>query len=261
MISIANVRQTVLHRDNRFVAALIGIWVLSMITLPIFKWTFGPGAIPWGVVVTTILQATATVTVLASQWGIRRALTVAGLVMGLTWAVEALGTATGFPFGHYTYTDVLQPQLLNVPVIIAIAWLMMLPSAWAVAYVLNGRRYGLRFVVIAALAMTAWDLFLDPQMVSWNLWTWDSPGTWSYFGVPWVNFLGWIVTAALVTVVVRPNNLPVTPLLTIYGIVWVLQTIGMAFFWGLVAPALVGFVGMGAFVLLVTRQLQRERHA
>lgn len=243
--------------QDRNLYLLIVLWALSMITLPIFKWTFGESAIVWGVNATTLFQATTAVIILAVAWGMRRALHTAGLVILMTWGVEALGTATGFPFGHYDYTAVLQPQLLDVPILIAFAWLMMLPSAWVVAYLVNGRQFGWRFIVLSGLAMTAWDLFLDPQMVGWGLWEWQSVSGFSYFGIPWVNFVGWFATAALVTLVVNPRDLLVMPLLTIYVVVWLLQTIGQLFFWSLIGPAVVGFLGMGIFVALALHQVRQ----
>lgn len=252
-MNVATIQRNITS-EYRLVLALIGIWVLSMISLPIFKWTVGTDAIVWGVNVTTILQVTAVVTILVIAWGFRRAAAAASAVVVMTWSVEALGTATGFPFGHYDYTAALQPQLLNVPILIAFAWLMMLPSSWAVAYLINGRRFGWRFVAFTGLAMTAWDFFLDPQMVGWGLWEWGTSG--AYFGIPLVNFLGWFATAAVVTLIVRPRDLPVIPLLTIYVIVWVLQTIGQLFFWGLVGPGLVGFLFMGIFVGLSVYRLR-----
>jgi uncharacterized membrane protein len=248
---------TQLDNISRIAYTLIGAWLLAMVSLPIFKWTVGTSAIIWGVNATTVLQATAVIVILATAWGLRRALVTAGTVMLLTWAVEALGTATGFPFGHYDYTQALQPQIANVPVLISIAWLMMLPSSWAVAYVLNDGKYGLRFILTAALAMTAWDLFLDPQMVAWDLWRWELESG-GYFGIPWVNFVGWIATAALVTAAIRPKDLPIMPLFVIYVIVWVLQTIGQALFWGQPGPALVVFIAMGIFVLLSVYKLRQE---
>lgn len=242
--------------DSRPIYALIGVWVLSMISLPIFRWTIGDNAIVWGVNVTTILQAVVSFAILVPAWGLVRATRTAAIVVVMTWGVEAIGTATGFPFGHYDYTAALQPQLLNVPVLIALAWFMMLPAAWAVGQVLSGGTYGIRFLVISALAMTAWDFFLDPQMVGWGLWEWNNAGEFSYFGIPWVNFVGWFATAVVVTLVARPRNLPVTPLLTIYVTVWMLQTIGQLFFWGLIGPALVGFFSMGIFVVLAFRRLR-----
>ena len=233
---------------------LIALWALSMITLPIFMWTIGDKAIVWGINVTTCLQAVAAVATLATQWKQRRILLTVGTVVLITLLAEALGTATGFPFGRYHYTEVLQPQLLNVPVIITIAWLMMLPSAWTVGHLLTGRTSGWQFVLASAIAMTAWDFFLDPQMVNWGLWEWQNPGNITYFGIPWVNYAGWMLTSAVVTALVRPDNLPLDPLLLIYVTVWVLQTIGMLFFWGLTGPALVGSVVMGVPALLASRQ-------
>lgn len=247
------------HQERPYYA-LIGVWVLSMISLPIFKWVFGEAAIVWGVNITTLLQATTVVTLLAREWGYRRALMTAGAVIALTWGVEAMGSTTGFPFGHYDYTSKLQPQLLGVPLLIASAWLMMLPAAWVVGSVLaNGRTSGWRFIAFSALAMTAWDLFLDPQMVAWDLWRWEPVDGFSYFGIPLVNFLGWFGTAAVVTWIVRPRALTTTPFLTIYITVWLLQTIGQAVFWDQAGPALAGFVGMGTFVGLVIWRL-RESH-
>ncbi|WP_370786288.1 carotenoid biosynthesis protein [Actinomadura fibrosa] len=51
-----------------------------------------------------------------------------------------------------------------------------------------------------ALALTAWDLFLDPQMLRLGLWTWHDTGP--YRGVPVSNFLGWLVVSALVMAVI-----------------------------------------------------------
>ena len=120
---------------------------------------------------------------------------------------------------------------------------------------MSKRRHGLAFAVWSGLALTAWDLFLDPQMTQWELWVWDQPG--GYFGIPWVNYLGWFLGAALITAAMqfaaRPQELPERPLLAVYTLTWLLETVGLAAFWGLPGPALCGFVGMGVFVLLAWR--------
>ncbi len=242
--------------QDRPIYLLIAVWVLSMISLPILRWTIGDVAIVWGVNLTTLLQMGSVLTVLWQAWGMTKTLRIALITIVMTWAVEATGVATGLPFGHYHYTAALQPQLLGVPILIAGAWLMMIPPSWAVARAITGKTSGLMFIVVSGLAMTAWDFFLDPQMVGWNLWTWDEVASFSYFGIPWINFVGWFVTAALVTWVTRPSELPVIPLLSIYGIVWVLQTIGQLVFWGLIGPAIVGFIAMGAFFGLALYRLR-----
>jgi putative membrane protein len=231
---------------------LIGAWVFSMIMLPIARWLYGDVAIPWGVTLSVLLQVTAVLLILRPVWGVRRLAMTVITVCVAAWTVEFVGSHTGFPFGVYSYTDVLQPQLGDVPLILPLAWLMMLPSAWAVAACVTRGKRGLPFIVVSAVAFTAWDLFLDPQMVAWNLWTWAEPG--GYFGIPWVNYAGWLLSSALITALARPWRLPVFPLLLIYGVTWALETIGMAFFWGLPGPAIVGFFGMGAMLLLGWRR-------
>jgi len=121
-----------------------------------------------------------------------------------------------------------------------------------------------RFVLVSALAFTAWDLFLDPQMVAWDLWRWADPGAINYFGIPFVNYAGWLLASAVITLIagrIAPlHRLPARPLLIIYAITWALETIGLAVFWGLPAPALVGSIGMGAMLLWAWRASKQEHH-
>ena len=223
-------------------------WLLSMIALPPVYFLRGYQALPWAVTLGVFFQTGLVVTVLHNAWGIRRTLWTAAVVAALGWLVEAIGSATGLPFGQYHYTAALQPQLGDVPLLIPLAWLMMLPPAWVVAARISGRWRGLAFIGLSGLAMTAWDLFLDPQMVAWGFWVWAEPG--GYFGIPWLNFGGWILTAGLITALVRPDHLPLQPLVAIYVITWLLQTLGQLFFWNLPGPALAGFAGMGTLVAL-----------
>lgn len=232
---------------DRVYLGLLSLWLFAMVTLPIAKWVWGPEVLIRIIPLSTILQVGLVLWVVLQVWGPRPTLQATLLVTAATLIIEAVGTATGFPFGDYTYTEALQPQLLHVPLLIPLAWLMMLPVAWAVARQITGQTAGWRFVSISALAMTAWDLFLDPQMVAWGFWVWHQPG--AYFGIPWLNFAGWFLTAAVVTLLVRPLPVPVAPLLPIFGIVWFLETFGLFFWWNLPGPALVGGVVMGSLLL------------
>jgi len=232
--------------------ALFGTWILAMIALPIAKYFWGEAALTWGITASVILQVTLVVSIVHQAWGVARTIQAAAIVAILTWLVEAIGTATGLPFGVYHYSALLQPQIAHVPLLIPLAWLMMFPAAWVVAYRIVGRWEGIQFVIVSALAMTAWDLFLDPQMVAWDLWTWAEPE--GYFGIPWQNFLGWLLATALITVAVRPRDLPTGSFMLIYLVTWLLETVGLFFFWGLPGPALVGFVGMGSLIWLARQQ-------
>ncbi len=233
---------------------MIVIWVLAMIALPILKWTFGKEIIPTAVTGALLIQCAAVISVLTETLSWRSILVMFTTVAVSTWGLEFIGSSTGFPFGSYDYTSLLQPQIGHVPLLVPLAWFMMLPCAWAVASMFN-LKHPVSVALVASVAMTAWDLFLDPQMVQWGFWVWESPK--GYFGIPWSNYGGWLLTGFLVTLVVRPHryNLPQKPLIFIYGIVWFLQSIGLAIFWGQPGPALVGSVVMGAILFLAIRKI------
>ena len=228
------------------VLALLALWVLEMISVPILRWIWGEQAERTGIVLGVLLQFAAVIAVLATTWRPTQLLATVSVVAALAWLVEFVGSQTGIPFGRYHYTNRLQPHLQGVPLLIPLAWLMMLPPAWAVGARLGSGWMGT--ALIAGLAFTAWDLFLDPQMVRWRFWQWEQPG--GYVGIPWVNFLGWFATSVVITAIVQPTDLPVAPLLLIYTITWALETIGQAVFWDLQTSAVVGFIGMGIFVVL-----------
>ncbi len=111
---------------------------------------------------------------------------------GVGWVVEAVGVATGVPFGRYEYSGTLGWRLVDVSVVVPLAWAMM---AWPA--LLAGRRT--RHPVLTGTAiLVTWDLFLDPQMVEAGHWTW-APSDWpALHGIPVSNALGWIVTSVLV---------------------------------------------------------------
>lgn len=236
--------------EQRRLLWLLLIWSVTMIFVPISLWTWGEASMRAMLTVSVLVQATAVFEILRSSWGWRRTLSVFAIIAVFTFGVEYIGSTTGFPFGHYHYTDLLLPHLGHVPLLIPFAWFMMLPGAWAVAAHFRYSRW--RFAAVSAAALTAWDLLLDPQMVSWGLWVWDHP--YGYFGIPWSNYAGWLLTGFVLTLIIRPKRVPERPLLFIYTITGLLNTLGLGLFWGLPGPALVGGLAMMLFALYGWRQ-------
>jgi len=232
---------------------LLALWVVVMISLPIVKWIWGARAEKVGISAGVVAQAAAVLALLL--WNDFHTVTflAALAVVLLGFTVEYVGSHTGIPFGRYHYTDVLRPQIGHVPVIIPLAWLMMMPPSWAVAALLVGPEPRWLFAVTAGAAFTAWDLFLDPQMVHWNFWQWEKKGR--YFGIPAGNFFGWFAAATLITALVAPTSLPLAGLVVVYALTWLLETIAQLFFWQLPGPAVGGFLVMGIFVVSVARTL------
>ncbi|HEY1947067.1 MAG TPA: carotenoid biosynthesis protein [Bryobacteraceae bacterium] len=125
-----------------------------------------------------------------------------GLFFALTavvsYLLEEIGVRTGWIYGPYHYSDMLGLKLGHVPVLIPLAWFMMIYPSWVVARaVLKGVEAhsvgGLAaLALVAAMVMTAWDTVMDPGMAAAGNWTWEQGG--EYFGVPFQNYFGWILT-------------------------------------------------------------------
>jgi uncharacterized membrane protein len=130
----------------------------------------------------------------------RRAALLLALAAGAGLLAEVIGTATGFIFGNYHYTDALGPRVVGVPVVMMSAWMvlvgyvreMLLPFAWPRAAKL----------LIAAAWMTAIDLLIDPLAAGpLDYWRWLEQG--AYYGVPARNFLGWLLVSLLILALVE----------------------------------------------------------
>lgn len=115
----------------------------------------------------------------------------------VSWCYESLSIATGFPFGHYVYTDELGPKLGTVPIMIMPAYFGVCYLSWVIAHVLLDKfdrqidsRVIFAIPVIASFIMVMWDMSIDPvSSTVKHEWIWQDGG--SYFGVPFSNFLGW----------------------------------------------------------------------
>lgn len=222
----------------------------------------------------TLLAAAAVVhavTVRGWVWGLAMAVTFGGL--GLT--VEAVGTATGFPFGSYSYTGTLGLEVLDVPVLVPLAWIMLGYPAFLAGQALGGTRWGW---ALGAWTLATWDLFLDPQMVQAGHWVWDypDPGLPGIPGIPLTNYAGWVFAAVVMMVtmtaidraVARGRGLPPAgrlphDLVPVAVLVWTYlsQVLANLVFFGRPAVAAWGGLLMGLTMVPYIRLLLRDRSA
>jgi len=217
------------------VVCLVLLWLTQVVT-PLFD--RGERQLPTTVVV--VLLAAAALGATAGSVGWRRAVAaVAGATL-VGVIVEAIGIRTGLPFGDYRYTERLQPQVLGVPVVVALAWAGMGLPAWAVAGRLVHSTPAR--IALGAVALTAWDLFLDPQMVGEGFWEW--PGGGFYRGIPLSNYVGWLVVSVVLMAVfsVTAPGARSTVAAAAYLLMAVMEVLGFLFFFGDPVVALVGGV-------------------
>ena len=246
---------------------LLGLWLFLMILVPHVVRLGDRPTLLLVLSMSVLLQVGLVLSLLIPALKVRATIVFGVAVVALAWFAEFVGHNTGFPFGRYTYSNAFRPQVGDVPVQIPLAWLMMLAPAWAAGTAICSKIQGAGASLTwktrtvssftAGLAFTAWDLFLDPQMVAWEIWHWDSPG--SYFGVPIINFAGWILVAFVVLFglshLIDSKALPIEALLVVYTAVWFLNSVGMGLYFGLFGVAAAGFVGMGVFVALAWGQV------
>jgi uncharacterized membrane protein len=131
------------------------------------------------------------------------------LAATISWCFEQVGVATGLIYGPYHYSAMLGAKLGYVPVVIPLAWFMMIYPAWCVARVLLSESDRSPFswppfswpallanAVTAAMIITAWDVVMDPGMAQSGNWIWERGG--AYFGVPLRNYAGWLLTTVTI---------------------------------------------------------------
>ena len=124
------------------------------------------------------------------------------ITAAITWSVESISIATGFPFGSFHYSNTLGEKIGEVPLMILPAYFFNGYLAWTMAGLLTGgegpalnRKQLVLVPALAALFMVFWNMSFEPVMSTIEgHWTWAG-GIWH--GVPITNFAGWFLTSLL----------------------------------------------------------------
>jgi putative membrane protein len=257
---------------GRLAVAAAAVGVLAQVAYPLLSGE------PLRVVTLLSVVALATAAVLhavsvrGAVWGLAACATVGTL----GWLAEAVGVATGFPFGAYAYADTLGVQVADVPLLVPLAWFMLGYPAFLAGQALGGRRWGW---ALGAWTLATWDLFLDPQMVAAGHWAFDqpTPALPGVPGIPLTNYGGWLLTATVMMLALtavdrvlergrgasgRPapgllphDALPAAVLVWTYAS----QVLANLVFFGRPAVAAWGGLLMGLTVLPYVRLLRRSR--
>jgi uncharacterized membrane protein len=159
---------------------------------------------PFAELLAAVFIACALVHAIAS-YGVRIALMFFTVCVAITFTIENIGAATGFPFGHYHFeVGAGLPHIGRIPIVVGPLWFGAGYFSFVVAStLLDGadRRLDLRFnlialPVVAAFVVTQWDLVIDPPNATIaKAWIWHDGG--AIFGVPLSNYLGWLLTSWL----------------------------------------------------------------
>jgi uncharacterized membrane protein len=220
--SITNLRQ----RKNVFLLGLaitfLALFIYSSIIRPLLEPLFAElPRIPGGIGIKTLFMMLFSIFHAAYVLGWRHTLLFFGITVAVSWSYEHVGVETGLIYGAYHYTDALGLKLGHVPIIIPIAWFMMIYPSYIIANLIgSGRQMMTRdkkknnnnpitlvqilwLSFLSAVIMTAWDLVVDPYLSgpTERAWIWEDGG--QYFGVPLHNFGGWLLTTFTIYFVFR----------------------------------------------------------
>jgi len=147
-----------------------------------------------------------------------------------TLLIEVLGVSTGQVFGPYSYTAVLGPSVVGVPLLIGLNWVLVVAGARAVVSLLFPSWPFWIKIAITGVLCICFDLLLEPVAVHLGYWVWHTPS------IPIQNYLAWGVIGSLAAVGSPASPSPAQSPLAWYLLI---QTI---FFTGIDLWILVGWI-------------------
>lgn len=183
--------------------ALLGVFTYEGIVRELLLGIVRLPILPGGLSSLTAIVAGCSLTHAWYSLGGRNTVAFFGMSAAISWVYEQVGVATGLVFGTYHYTGYLGARLGDVPLLIPLAWFMMIYPSYVIANLaLERRPFGtppgaarlIRLAAASAIVMTLWDLVIDPILSgpSVRAWIWDGGGP--YFGIPIHNYAGWLLT-------------------------------------------------------------------
>ncbi len=159
------------------------------------------------------------------------------LAASLGLLAEIHGVRFGMIFSPYQYTDVLQPRILDVPLVMFSAWMVLVAATQQLFSRFSWPAW-LKSLLSAAW-MTSIDLVIDPLAANQlAYWKWEQGG--AYYGIPLHNFIGWLIVSFVIFLLIgspRYSN----PAAGIVGLTIILFFTFIAVSHHLLYPALIGF--------------------
>ncbi len=166
----------------------------------------------WTRAVFLLIVFLATIVSEARGLPLQNVLFAASLIAVITGIVEAIGAASGIPFGSRVFLDDFGSQIFEtLPLAWPILWIVLLLNSRGVARLVlrpwrKSKSYGFRVIGLTCLLVVALDLGFEPFANRANrFWVWTmKKNIVSWFDAPWVNFFSVGVTALLVLAFVTP---------------------------------------------------------
>jgi uncharacterized membrane protein len=126
----------------------------------------------------------------------------ATLITAISFCIAVVAEKTRVPFGPRSCTEALGAVILGVPWSIPLIWLVIIVNGRGLARLImrpwrKTSYYGFRVIGLACLLAVLFDAGLEPFATRVkHYWSWETPANLlNWYSAPWVNSLGWFVTA------------------------------------------------------------------
>jgi bisanhydrobacterioruberin hydratase len=125
----------------------------------------------------------------------KNALLLLLLLSVFAYFIESTAIKTGFPYGHFYYTDKVALKLFSlVPWTLPFAWIPLVLGTTFLGMKLFNKN-PLKVIISSAFLLVLTDMVLDPGAVALDFWRWAESGV--FYRVPFTNFLGWFLSGAI----------------------------------------------------------------
>jgi len=186
-----------LIRENRFTIAVVfpAVGAVSLVGSA-EGWIPEPFAFhPWFVLIGVLVMRSPLVVGLFPLFT-RRAAAWLSVLTAYTYAIEAVGVKTGWPYGSFEYAIDLGPMFAGVPLALPVFFIPLVVNAYLLCLLLFRDRLhtAWRRLLAVSAAVVAMDVVLDPGAVSLGFWTF---GGGSFYAVPLSNYAGWVLSAVV----------------------------------------------------------------
>jgi uncharacterized membrane protein len=229
------------QKVHRWIFALFLLqFVLVWLSLSAPWPNFGNARWPDGLLV--VLAAATTVASLTRQLPTQNVLLASAVIVLIAGAVHTLSALCGIPFGPCRYTKRVGQVLFEpLPWAVPLVWLIALLNARGVGRLIlrpwrKARNYGFWLMGVTAFLVVLFDFGLEPFATQVkHFWEWGPSRAGLYwYTTPWVNFVGWMVTALLILAFATPSLINKKPVkhppdyhpLVVWGLVDLLMVTG-----------------------------------
>lgn len=130
----------------------------------------------------------------------KKSIFVLGTLVAYTYLVEIVAVRTGYPYGEFQYGISLGPMFMDIPLALPLFFIPLVLNSYLLCILLfeSASNILYRIPLVVAIVIVI-DMVLDPAAVAIGFWSYDIG---VYYGVPISNYIGWIISATVATVLI-----------------------------------------------------------